>query len=99
MDMPVTCNVCSRPLRAGFRVQEDNVRCLRHAITYPPIMKRAFITALIVGTVLGLINHGDHLVAGHVTRGEAIQMAVTYLVPFTVSTSGALGAARDKYTS
>jgi hypothetical protein len=50
-------------------------------------------------TVLGAINHGDQLIQGTVTAREFLKMALTYCVPFTVSTSGALGAARIKRTA
>jgi hypothetical protein len=70
------------------------VRCLRHAIIHPSVLRRALVTALIVGTILGIINHGDHLIQGTILSRDVLKMALTYCVPFTVSTLGALGAAR-----
>lgn len=87
------CEVCRRPW-AGYRFQGGAFRCGRHALTYRPVLRRALLTALLVGSVLTAINQGDHLLHGEVTRGMALKMALTYCVPFAVSTSGALGAAR-----
>lgn len=54
------------------------------------IPQRAFIVALVVGTVLNLINQGDALLARHgVNWGKAL---LTYAVPFCVSAHGALSA-------
>jgi hypothetical protein len=58
------------------------------------VLRRALITALIVGTVLTAINQGDRILAGDVSAIVLLKMALTYCVPFIVSTSGALGAAR-----
>lgn len=58
------------------------------------MLRRALITALIVGTVLTAINQGDRIIAGDISAIVFLKMALTYCVPFLVSTSGALGAAR-----
>ena len=42
-------------------------------------------TALIVGTILAIINHGYAIVTGHFTSGEIYSLLLTYCVPFTVS--------------
>lgn len=41
--------------------------------------------ALIVGTILALINHGQALFTGHLGFDQLIPMLVTYCVPYTVS--------------
>src|SRR5579859_338797 len=41
--------------------------------------------ALVVGTVLALINHGPALIAGRFTPEQLLPSLITYLVPFTVS--------------
>ncbi|HLG62306.1 MAG TPA: nitrate/nitrite transporter NrtS [Ktedonosporobacter sp.] len=48
-------------------------------------LQRALKTALVVGTILGMINHGQALLTGHMTFDRLISMLVTYLVPFSVS--------------
>ena len=50
--------------------------------------RKAFITALIVGTILTAINHGDLLVAG--TAPPLTKVALTYCVPYCVTTWGAI---------
>jgi hypothetical protein len=51
---------------------------------------RAFWVAVIVGTVLNLINQGDALASGaHLNWAK---LALTYAVPFAVSTHGAVSA-------
>jgi hypothetical protein len=49
-------------------------------------MKRASWTALIVGTILLLINHGGAMFKGEVDLARFIQMCLTVVVPYVVST-------------
>jgi hypothetical protein len=44
--------------------------------------------AVAVGTILNLINQGDALLAGQ--RLDFIKLALTYIVPYLVSTYGAV---------
>jgi hypothetical protein len=44
--------------------------------------------ALVVGTILNLINQGDTLVSGQ--RLDLAKLALTYIVPYVVSTYGAV---------
>lgn len=46
---------------------------------------RATKTALVVGTILALINHGQAVFSGHFTFDWIIPSLVTYLVPFLVA--------------
>lgn len=50
------------------------------------VVSTAFKLSLIVGTILGLINHGQDIIANCLTNGQKIQIMVTYLVPYSVST-------------
>jgi hypothetical protein len=50
--------------------------------------------ALVVGTVLMLINHLDTIVAGDATSTTWAKVGVTYLVPFTVANLGLLAGKR-----
>ena len=54
------------------------------------IPRRAFIVALIVGTILNLINQGDALLAGGPVNWWKI--VLTFAVPYCVSTHGAVMA-------
>jgi hypothetical protein len=49
--------------------------------------KKAFFTALIVGSILTAINHGDLLLEG--SYPSPIKIALTYCVPYVVTTWGA----------
>jgi hypothetical protein len=49
---------------------------------------RSFCVALFVGTILNLINQGDAIVA--MTSINWIKIILTYIVPFAVSTYGAV---------
>ena len=52
------------------------------------VPQRSLWVALIVGTILNLINQGDTLLAGH--RLDFTKLALTYVVPYLVSTYGAV---------
>ncbi len=60
----------------------------------PEVVARAVKVALIVGTALTLINQGDRLIAGMAPNW--IKMVLTYLIPYCVSTHGAVTAMRDR---
>jgi hypothetical protein len=57
------------------------------------VVRRALLVALVVGTLLTLINQGDALIAA---RGlNWLKAVLTYLVPFCVSMHGALSVRRQ----
>jgi hypothetical protein len=56
------------------------------------IVLRACKYAVVVGAVLITINHGDALLAGEVDVRRLLKMALTVLVPYTVSTLSSVGA-------
>lgn len=66
-----------------------------YGLEYDTIV-RSLKAALVIGTLLGLINHGQALVSGHFTRGELIPLLVTYLVPFGVTTYGQVQGKRQR---
>jgi hypothetical protein len=59
-------------------------------VRYPPLIRRSAVIALVVGSVLLAINHGDALLAGRWEPALAWKAPLTYLVPFIVATWGAL---------
>jgi len=61
----------------------------------PHIVHRALKYAAGVGTVLILINHGDALVRGDVSRLRLFRMVLTVIVPYCVSTASSVGAIRE----
>jgi hypothetical protein len=54
------------------------------------VPRRAATVALIVGSVLNAINQGDALVAGRPL--DWLKLILTFLVPYCVSTHGAVTA-------
>lgn len=52
------------------------------------VPRRSLWVALVVGTILNLINQGDALVAGQ--RLNIAKLMLTYAVPYLVSTYGAV---------
>ena len=52
--------------------------------------------ALVVGTVLFVINQLDVVMAGNATTVTWVKSAVTYLVPFVVSNLGVLTATKRR---
>jgi hypothetical protein len=53
-------------------------------------VRRSLLTALVVGTALTAINQGNTLLAGDAPRDLIWKVPLTYCVPFSVSTWGAL---------
>lgn len=55
---------------------------------------RALKVALVVGTILTLINHGDRLFTWEVTPRDFLKIVLCYMVPYCVSTWSAVGTMR-----
>ena len=65
--------------------------------TRSDVLLRAFKMASIVGIVLAIINHGDHILLGTMTFNNWIKIMITFLVPFCVSTiSSVLAIKREQ---
>ena len=58
------------------------------------IRTRAIRMALFIGTLLALINHGDALLSGHIAAPQFARIALTYLVPYCLSTWASVQATR-----
>lgn len=101
LDTPVdapaggTCTRCGRSLagRSHYLLGTER-RCLSCALRYRPMLRRSTLTALVVGTVLVLVNQGGILVSGAWPASLLWQVPLTYAVPFCVATWGALGSSR-----
>ena len=94
----LTCAQDSCTRAASYRFvagsQDNGTRCGWHALVYWPVCGRAIKVALIVGTILMVINQGDVLLGGNLTALVACKIVLTYTVPFSVSTYSALAANR-----
>lgn len=86
------CDCCWRGARFRFPSAGEipALRCLRHAVFYKPVFRRAVLIAAIIGTILFLINQLDVVLSGKVTALVLLKIVLTYTVPFLVSTYSAL---------
>jgi hypothetical protein len=57
---------------------------------------RSIKTALVVGTILALINHGQDMLSGEFSWRWMAPMLLTYLVPFSVATYGQVQGKRQR---
>ena len=57
--------------------------------------RRAFVTALVVGTILTIINHGDHIIQQNCP--PLTKILLTYGVPYCVTTWGAITGKRAQW--
>lgn len=63
------------------------------------IVRRSFKVAVIVGTILVTINYWDKLYPFKISMGDWVKMALTYCVPYCVSTYAAISAVSEKTES
>lgn len=59
------------------------------------VVRRALQVALVVGTLLALINHVDAIIAGSFASKNLVQVILSYLVPYGVSTYSAVHALQE----
>jgi hypothetical protein len=91
---PPGCRHRARARPYQFQNNIDDPLCVVCAILYRPVLRRAVYVALVVGTILTIINQGDVLLAGEITPLVMAKILLTYLVPYGVSTFSALSANR-----
>lgn len=65
----------------------------------PEVLPRAPKVGLLVGTILALINHADALVNGTFAVKNLLQVILSYLVPYCVSTYSSVAALRQQRSS
>jgi hypothetical protein len=58
-------------------------------------VRRGLLYAVVVGSVLVSINHGDAILRNDVGGGRLLRIALTVLVPYIVSTSSSVAAIRE----
>jgi hypothetical protein len=59
-------------------------------------LTRSAKTALVVGTILALINHGQDMLSGQLSPRWVVPLLLTYLVPFSVATYGQVHGKRQR---
>ncbi len=68
-------------------------------ITRKDVILRAIKFASVVGIILAAINHGDHIINGNMTLINWIKIAITFCVPFCVSTfSSVLAIKKEQFS-
>jgi hypothetical protein len=96
----VACEHCGRYLAGSAAVFRLNGRdrfrrvCRTCAFTNAAVLRRSLRIAVIIGSVLLVINQGDVLAAGLWRPALAWKIPLTYLVPFIVATWSALTNSR-----
>lgn len=60
------------------------------------VMMRSIKVALLVGTLLALINHGENILSMNLSFQDCLKILLTYLVPYSVSTWSAVQALKGK---
>jgi ACR3 family arsenite efflux pump ArsB len=63
-------------------------------VRFRPLVRRAALTALVVGTVLTAINQGDQILANHMSAALIWKVPLTYCVPYVVASFGAMSICR-----
>ena len=86
--------MCAAIAGGCLRLYITGRNALRCAVRHRPIVRKAAQTALVVGTVLTVINQGDALLNHHVTAALLWKIPLTYAVPYLASTYGALSISR-----
>ena len=83
-----------------MRLQKQSLAALYQTVKFYGLERdtlfRSIKTALVVGTILGLINHGAAILAGRFTVEQMISFLVTYLVPFSVAMYGQIQGKRQR---
>jgi hypothetical protein len=59
------------------------------------VVQRATVVALVVGSILVIINHGDAILRGDLSAGRLLRIMLTIAVPYCVSTYSSVSALRD----
>lgn len=86
--------ICSGSRGRSFReVSADPGAGWLSLAMHPQMVRRALLTALVVGTVLTGINQSGTLMSGDATAITGLRIALTYCVPYCVSTYGGVAMA------
>jgi hypothetical protein len=75
--------------------QSENPPALPQMMFGDGTPRKALLTALIVGTILIIINHGDYIIQGN--WPPVTKILLTYCVPYCVTTWGAILGKRAQW--
>jgi hypothetical protein len=59
------------------------------------VVRRALRTAVIVGSILTAINHGEEIISCTLTRYAIGQICLTIMVPYIVSTTSSVATLKQ----
>ena len=62
----------------------------------PDVVRRSARVAVVVGTILALINYVDRIVGQGLAPLDLVKIGLTYLVPYGVSTFASVQAIRER---
>jgi hypothetical protein len=65
----------------------------------PAVFRRCGVVALVVGTLLSLLNQGDMIIAGRFDRVVTLRIIGNYLIPFVVANLGAMTSLPPRHDS
>lgn len=74
----------------------DRIRPWLQTMAKPTIVRRALFTALVVGPVLTLVNHGAALVRGGLGTELLWPVVLTFLTPYVVASVSSAMTVRDE---
>jgi hypothetical protein len=74
-------------------------RSCREHLASPAALRRCLLIALVVGSVLTMINQGDLLLDGRLPAALGFKIPLNFLVPFVVSSLGYIAARRAAGTA
>ena len=79
-----------QPSSEGMSLVKEITKCFPCALQHRPMLRRSLTAAVIVGTVLTILNQGDILILGKWNSALYWKIPLTYCVPMMVATYGAL---------
>ena len=88
------CANCGRIAARRYRLK-DGILCFRCSLQNRRLIRRSFLVAVIVGTVLVTINQGNRLIGGEGGTDLYWKIPLTFAVPYIVATVGALLNTRE----
>lgn len=94
MDDLRACGRCELRVRNRYLLKDGNL-CLRCSLGNRRLIRRSFLVAIVVGTLLVAINQGNRLIDGAAGSDLYWKVPLTFIVPYVVATVGALLNTRE----
>ena len=95
-----TCSRCRKLIvKQSYNITVDGLVQNRHLwclLTHKALLKRSGIASLLVGSILLGLNQGDFILSGQFHPALMWKAPLTYLVPFSVATWGAVSNSKKR---